>query len=145
MFSFFSLSLSTILNETIEAEKKDTIKQDKVQEEEDNCITYNSSENLISITCKNKSFADISNRLQDSGIVIQQQQQSPSMNNNEKIWLLYAGIEVEKDATLDITSNDVTWLKIVPSKSTPNAIQVYGSLKIDSVKITSWNPEVIIM
>ena len=111
MFSFFSWSLSTILNETIEAEKKDTIKQDKVQEEEDNCITYNSSENLISITCKNKSFADISNRLQDSGIVIQQQQQSPSMNNNEKIWLLYAGIEVEKDATLDITSNDVTWLK----------------------------------
>ncbi|HEX2408817.1 MAG TPA: hypothetical protein VHJ38_16565 [Nitrososphaeraceae archaeon] len=52
-----------------------------------------------------------------------------------------AGIEVEKDASLDINSNDVTWLNIVPSRSTPNAIKVDRSLKIDSGKITSWNPE----
>ncbi|HSF50389.1 MAG TPA: hypothetical protein VLA74_06485, partial [Nitrososphaeraceae archaeon] len=52
-----------------------------------------------------------------------------------------AGIKVEKDATLYINSNDVIWLKIVPSKGTPNAIEVDGSLKVDSVKITSWDPE----
>ena len=26
--------------------------------------------------------------------------------------------------------------------NTPNRIAVYGSLKVDSVKITSWNPEI---
>jgi hypothetical protein len=36
---------------------------------------------------------------------------------------------------IDITSNDVTWLKIVSSKNTPNAIKVDGSLKVSSVKI----------
>ncbi|HJU60286.1 MAG TPA: right-handed parallel beta-helix repeat-containing protein [Nitrososphaeraceae archaeon] len=128
------LSLSVIYQipdsyyQNIEAQEIDTTNQEK-----DNCITYNSSENLISINCKNISFADI---------LTQQKQQSPTLNNNgEKIWLLYAGIKVEKDASLNINSNDVTWLKIVPSKNTPNAIEVDGSLKVDSVKITSWNPE----
>jgi hypothetical protein len=58
-----------------------------------------------------------------------------------KVWELNSGIKVEKDASLSIDSKDVTWLKIVPSKKTPNSIEVDGSLKIDSVKITSWNPE----
>src|SRR5215217_2076767 len=161
MFASFSLSISLSIipyyYQTIEAQKIDTTKQEeegkeKGQEVEENkCITYNNSENLISISCKNISFADISrsssnSQLQDSSIMIQQEKQpsSPSTiknNNEEKIWLLYAGIEVEKDASLDINSNDVRWLKIVPSKNTPNAITVDGSLKVDSVKITSWNPE----
>ena len=136
-FSLFSLSilLSTILYypTTIEAEKKDAIKQEK-----DKCITYDNAEKLIFITCKNLSFANISSELQHAGILIQQ---PSSMNNNDRIWLLYAGIQIERDASLDINSNDVTWLKIVPSKNTPNAITVDGSLKVDNVKITSWNPK----
>ena len=62
-------------------------------------------------------------------------------DSNKKVWLLKAGLKIEKNALLDINSNDVTWLKIVPSKNTPNAIEVDGSLKVDSVKITSWNPK----
>ncbi|HEY6589077.1 MAG TPA: hypothetical protein VIY98_12355 [Nitrososphaeraceae archaeon] len=31
-------------------------------------------------------------------------------DNNEKVWLLNAGINVEKESTLNIDSNDVTWL-----------------------------------
>jgi mannuronan 5-epimerase len=42
---------------------------------------------------------------------------------------------------LDINSNDVTWLKIILSKKSLNAIEVDGSLNVDSVKITSWNPK----
>ncbi len=42
---------------------------------------------------------------------------------------------------MDINSNDITWLKIIPSKKSPNAIEVDGRLKVDSVKITSWNPQ----
>ena len=62
-------------------------------------------------------------------------------DSNKKIWLLNAGLKIEKNALLDINSNDVTWLKIIPSKNIPNAIEVDGSLKVDSVKITSWNPQ----
>jgi hypothetical protein len=54
---------------------------------------------------------------------------------------LNAGISVEKNPTLNIDSNDVIWLKIVPSKNTPNAIKVDGSFKVNSVKIASWNPK----
>jgi mannuronan 5-epimerase len=32
---------------------------------------------------------------------------------------------------------------IIPSKNSPNAIEVDGSLKVDSLKITSWNPKTI--
>jgi mannuronan 5-epimerase len=46
-------------------------------------------------------------------------------------------------AVLYINSTDTTWLKIIPDdETTPNGIEVYGSLKIDSVKITSWNPAI---
>lgn len=62
-----------------------------------------------------------------------------SSDQVKTIWLLNAGIEVDKGATLDINSNDVDWIKIIPGKDTPNAISVYGSLNVDSVKITSWN------
>jgi hypothetical protein len=52
-------------------------------------------------------------------------------NNKEKVWLLNAGLKVEENALLNINSNDVTWLKIIPTNKSPNAIEVYGSLKVD--------------
>jgi mannuronan 5-epimerase len=103
---------------------------------ENSCISYNSIENEISIACQHADFIDIVNSLQSPSIL-----QRESNNFNEKNWILNAGISVEKNATLNIDSNDVTWIKIVPSKNTPNAIKVDGSLKVDSVKITSWNSQ----
>ena len=54
---------------------------------------------------------------------------------------------IAKGATLNIDSTDTKWLKIRSSGGTtgssasplPNSIDVHGTLKIDSVKITSWN------
>ncbi|MGI9011919.1 MAG: right-handed parallel beta-helix repeat-containing protein [Nitrososphaeraceae archaeon] len=103
---------------------------------ENSCISYNSIENEISIACQHAEFIDIKNSLQDQSIL-----QRESSNFNEKNWILNAGISVEKNATLNIESDDVTWLKIVPSENTPNPIKVDGSLKVDSIKITSWNPQ----
>ncbi len=103
---------------------------------ENSCISYNSIENEISVACQGAEFIDIANSLQDQNIL-----QRETSNFNEKNWILKAGIYVEKNATLSINSHDVTWLKIVPSENTPNAIEVDGSLKVDSVKITSWNPQ----
>ena len=61
-------------------------------------------------------------------------------------WMLNAGLVVSEDATIYINSSDVSWLKIEPpginvldnGKNT-NGLLVFGSLKINSVKITSWN------
>jgi mannuronan 5-epimerase len=103
--------------------------------EKNSCISYDSQVNEISISCKNVQFKDIANSLGgDKSIVYQE-----SSNALDKNWILKAGITVNKDATLNIDSDDVTWLKIVPGSAQPNPIKVDGSLSIDSVKITSWS------
>ena len=103
--------------------------------EMNSCISYNSQVNEISISCKNVQFKDIANSLGGDKSILYQE----SSNALEKNWILKAGITVNKDATLNIDSDDVTWLKIVPGSAQPNPIKVDGSLNIDSVKITSWN------
>jgi hypothetical protein len=125
----------------------------KEEKEKENCISYNKSEKLISISCKHAvDFADVTKEIADPNILkIESKVTTTTTNNNtyenknknnkEKVWLLNAGLKVEKNTLLNINSDDVTWLKIIPSKKSPNAIEVDGSLKVDSVKITSWNPE----
>ena len=58
----------------------------------------------------------------------------------DKGWILNAGITVAQNATLYINSRDTSWLKIFRDGETAYPIHVSGSLKIDSVNITSWNP-----
>ncbi|HYT43854.1 MAG TPA: right-handed parallel beta-helix repeat-containing protein, partial [Methylomirabilota bacterium] len=63
-------------------------------------------------------------------------------------WLLDAKIVIAKGATLRVDSTDTKWLRISSPEGTsgsvasplPNNIDVHGTLKIDSVKITSWDP-----
>jgi len=69
-------------------------------------------------------------------------------------WFLNANLVIAKGATFQIDSTDTKWLKIsskVTRSSTDDGssgssirpaywIDVHGSLKIDSVKITSWDP-----
>ncbi len=95
------------------------------------CITYDSSEKIITITCGSASLTDINNQLKDPSIL-------QKGNNGE--WLLNAGITVAENAALYINSSDTSWLKISADGVTANPIRISGSLKIDSVKITSWNP-----
>ena len=127
------------------AQKEEAKKKEKIESVKEKCISYNNSEKLISITCKYADFADVTKQITDLKILKHESTitatNNTSDNNNRKIWLLNAGISVEKDATLNMDSKDVTWLKIVPSKNVPNAITVDGILKVDSVKITSWNPQ----
>jgi mannuronan 5-epimerase len=99
------------------------------------CITYDSSTKVITVTCNSASLTDIDNQLNDNTILDKEEQQS-----NNGVWLLNAGIVVADKATLYINSTDTTWLKINADGNTEHIIEVYGNLKIDSVKITSWNP-----
>jgi len=120
---------------------KDVLAQKAESEIEDEmCISYNKSKNIISITCKYADFADVSKQIKDPEILkLETSAVSHNNNSDEKVWLLNVGLKVEENALLDINSNDVTWIKIIPAKKSPNAIEVDGSLKVDSVKITSWN------
>jgi parallel beta-helix repeat protein len=99
------------------------------------CITYDSSTKVITVTCNSASLTDINNQLNDNTILDKEEQQS-----NNGVWLLNGGIVVADKATLYINSTDTTWLKINADGNTEHIIEVYGNLKIDSVKITSWNP-----
>ena len=86
--------------------------------EEEKCISYNKSEKLISISCKYADFADISKQITDPKILKRESTitTTNTTDNNEKVWLLNAGISVEKDATLNIDSGEVTWLKSYVNK-----------------------------
>lgn len=138
----FSVSLLLLpLPKDIEAQKAES------EIEEEMCISYNKSENIITITCKSADFADVTREITNPEILklesktIATTSTNTSENNDEKIWLLSAGLKIEENANFNINSNDVTWLKIIPSKKSSNAIEVDGSLKVDSVKITSWSPK----
>lgn len=119
------------------------------------CVTYDSSEKIISITCKGSNLTGIYSQLKDTNLLRKEA-------DGNGVWLLNSGVVVERDATLYINSTDTSWLKIVaPStsderttsnggrngeseKENPvakaNGIEVFGSLNIDSVKMTSWDP-----
>jgi poly(beta-D-mannuronate) C5 epimerase len=99
-----------------------------------NCINYDSSERTITISCLSASLDDIYNKLHNNDILSKQQFSSGN------IFLLNAGLTIQKGSTFYINSTDTDWLKIVADGVNLNEIKVLGSLKIDSVKITSWNP-----
>ena len=106
------------------------------------CISYNPSKRTITVSCNSPArLTDIDSKLHDASLLAKQ-----SANG---VWFLNANLAIAKGATLHIDSTDTKWLKI-SSKVTRGAgvakiapayiIDVHGSLKIDSVKITSWDP-----
>ena len=55
------------------------------------------------------------------------------------IWLLAANLVVAKGGNMVIDSSDTTWLKILSNGVVAYGLKNSGTLKVDSVKITSWN------
>ena len=98
-----------------------------------NCVTFDSEERIITITCKTSNLSEISTRLIDQDVLLRD-------GEIDKGWVLNAGITIAENATLHINSTDTSWLKIVSDGETAHPITVLGSLKIDSVKLTSWDP-----
>src|SRR6266496_782494 len=96
------------------------------------CITYDSTARLITISCQSVSLSDIYNQINNHGVLDKQPQ---------GVWILNAGIVIDKGAFLHIDSNDTKWLKIVADGSNAYPIDVLGRLTIDSVKVTSWNSQ----
>lgn len=100
------------------------------------CIMYDSEERVIRISCKNTNLTEIDTVLKDPDVL----RIDETVENG---WILSAGIVVAADSLLYINSTDTSWLKIIPDEETSiaNGIRVHGNLKIDSTKISSWDPE----
>ena len=106
-------------------------------DETSRCVSYDAREKEIKLTCKLAHLSDIYNQLTDRTILNKEGQLNDS--NNSNVWLLNAGITVEKGSTLIIDPKDTKWLKIFDDRKIANPIIVHGSLLIDSVKVTSWD------
>ena len=165
-----------------------------------NCIRYDSVQKLIYVSCKSIHLNDIYRNIKNTSILAMEISTVGNATSKGKVWILNAGITIEKAGELVIDSTDTSWLKLVPTTTiqkngqtglsanendddtnddyqdvdaisypiqytkgnvgnnsntkeqkpvivnrnngdSPNGIHVFGSLKIDSVKITSWNPE----
>jgi poly(beta-D-mannuronate) C5 epimerase len=100
--------------------------------EEEGCIAYDRTQRTITIGCGNLHLSDIHIKLQDRNVIDRQ---------TNGVWLLNAGIVIERSSTLTIDSKDTKWLKIIADGTNAYPITVLGGLKIDSVKVTSWNPQ----
>jgi parallel beta-helix repeat protein len=99
------------------------------------CISYNSLARVITISCGSTDLTDIHNKLDHDSIL---SKQSDEVDNN--VWLLNASLVISKGAAFHIDSTDTKWLKLISDGTNLSGIRVHGSLRIDSVKITSWNP-----
>src|ERR671918_3138870 len=112
------------------------------------CISYDPEENMITITCQSANLSDIHSILGDQNVLFMENDVDVDVDtisrnidgDSGNVWQLNAGITVAQNATLYINSSDTSWLKILADGETAYPILVSGSLKIDSAKITSWNP-----
>ena len=98
------------------------------------CITFNSTTRTIIITCASANMIDIYNAINNINVL------KRDFSTTGKTWILDAALDIQRGATLYINSTDTQWLKIISDDGYANGIDVSGSLKIDSVKITSWDP-----
>ena len=110
------------------------------------CISYDSEENLITITCQSANLSDIYTTIGDQNVLLKEDGIDVNTitgnfdRDNNTIWQLNAGITVAQNATLYINSTDTSWLKILADEETAHPILVSGSFNFDSAKVTSWNP-----
>jgi parallel beta-helix repeat protein len=94
------------------------------------CASYDPHNDTINITCDTNMPA-IDQNIHDKNILDRE---------SDKVWILKAGINVNPDAKLTLTSNDTRWLKITNNDNDiPNYINISGKANINGVKITSWN------
>ena len=105
---------------------------------ESGCIVYNPTTLTITVSCSSPvSLTDIYEQL--GGFGNSALYKDP---NSDGVWALNANVTILAGSTLNIDSKDTKWLKIISDgKTLAYGIHVYGSMKIDSVKVTSWNPE----
>jgi mannuronan 5-epimerase len=130
---FFTLSYTTSIYATSSDSSSSETENPSLMGRPSSCVTFDSEERIITITCRTANLTEIANQLKNPDVLARDR-------TVDKGWILNAGITVAPNAALHINSTDTSWLKIIGDGNTALPIRISGSLKIDSVKITSWNP-----
>ncbi|MDQ6723125.1 MAG: right-handed parallel beta-helix repeat-containing protein, partial [Thermoproteota archaeon] len=92
------------------------------------CVNYDSNTNIITVAC-NSNLSQIDRVVNNRTIL----EKDPF-----GVWILKASIIVNPTAMITINDSDTSWLKIInKNDKKPNFISIFGSAKIDHVKITS--------
>jgi hypothetical protein len=99
------------------------------------CMTFNFEERIIKVTCTITNLSQIADHLKEQDVI-------QKVLGEEKNWILNAGIKVDENAILYINSTGTSWLKIIADGEIAYPIEVLGRLKIDSVNISSWDPNI---
>lgn len=94
------------------------------------CVKYEKDRRTILVNCKSTNMNDVYEQVDDETVLSKQP---------NGVWLLNASMVVENGARLQIDSSDTSWLKISSDGIHAFGIIIFGSLIIDSVKITSWD------
>ena len=155
MILFFTIGLLLLLNinnlkgSYIAASTEDSNQDLDV---ETNCITFTSDndvdesestgKNEITINCKEPTtLTEVYENIQDQQALYKEE-------GSNYTWILDSSLVIEKGSTFVIDSADTRWLKILAGdksedgdRDNVNHITVLGNLIIDSVKISSWDPE----
>jgi mannuronan 5-epimerase len=97
------------------------------------CVTFDAEERMITINCETANLTQIDSQIKNPDVIHKDA-------NIDKGWILNSGITVAQNAILYINSSDTLWLKILADGETAYPILISGSLKIDSTKISSWDP-----
>ena len=95
------------------------------------CVNYEFHAHMITLSCSvnlSEIYKTVNNR-------------SVLEKDPHGVWILNATIKINPLAKLTIDQTDTSWLKIInKNNNEPNFISVSGKVKIDGVKITSWDP-----
>jgi len=126
-----------------------TISASSAQSKSLSCIVYDVATRVITVSCPSANLTSIYNHLHSTDILTKQPT-TPASNGTA--WLLRASLVISKGSTFYINPTDTNWLKIssehptttsaryAASSPLPYHIDVHGSLSIDNVKLTSWDP-----
>ena len=95
------------------------------------CVQYDSLTKSITVTCNFANLSHIDKVLKNPNLL---------KKDGQGVWVLNANLTIANDANFTIDFNDTKWLKINSTTGRDaHHIYVKGNLKIDSVKISSWN------
>jgi poly(beta-D-mannuronate) C5 epimerase len=104
--------------------------------EKTSCVKYKPQHRLIEVTCRTANLSYIEDALtahKENGIL--------SKDSEKGVWILNANLTISNSSAFYINSTDTSWLKIIGNGKTAYSINVFGSLNVNSVKITSWDPD----
>src|SRR6266487_878206 len=93
------------------------------------CLEYDQAKRTIEISCGTANVTDLYNAFGSSII----------KSEYQKVWVLNANVKIKDGSTFYINSTDTDWLKINSTSGNAYSIISQGNLRINSVKLTSWD------